>query len=419
MKVRLYLRIRLANGNRQFIDPVYAANGKLKPLYALVDGNAEHHPEGVYYLRYLKHGKRVWEYVGTDAPSAMTARLKRERILAAQAAGVEIPDENKAQQQSGRDLNESIVEYLGEVKIGKSHKTYLAYGMTLREFARDCNSKAMEELNRTDVLAYIGALRERGITPRTIANRVAFLKTFFLHYELAWPLLKTDRVRYTEKTVEAYSAEELQSLFAAANQEETDLFQFLLCTGVREQEAMHATWRDLNFSNRTFKVREKLAMGFTPKDKEEGTIPIPDSLVALLQARRKRNPDSRLIFPGPDGGPNGHFLRILQRRAFLAGLNCGECFSKKGQCCSTKPICHYWGLHRFRKTFATMHHEAGVPVRTIQRWLRHSSLDTTLRYLAGSDDRSERIRAQVNGTFAGLQPDSTTTLSKAGSQAAA
>jgi len=61
MKVRLYLRVRLPNGNRQCVDPVYAANGKLKPLCAFVDGKQEHHREGVYHLRYLKAGKRVWE----------------------------------------------------------------------------------------------------------------------------------------------------------------------------------------------------------------------------------------------------------------------------------------------------------------------------------------------------------------------
>ncbi len=41
MKVRLYLRVRLPNGNRQYVDPVYAANGKLRPLFALVDGKAD------------------------------------------------------------------------------------------------------------------------------------------------------------------------------------------------------------------------------------------------------------------------------------------------------------------------------------------------------------------------------------------
>lgn len=47
-----------------------------------------------------------------------------------------------------------------------------------------------------------------------------------------------------------------------------------------------------------------------------------------------------------------------------------------------------------------MHHETGVPARTIQRWLRHSDLNTTLRYLAASDDQSAKTREQVNRTFA-------------------
>jgi hypothetical protein len=34
--------------------------GKLKPLYAVVNGKPEHHPEGVYNLRYVKASKRVW-----------------------------------------------------------------------------------------------------------------------------------------------------------------------------------------------------------------------------------------------------------------------------------------------------------------------------------------------------------------------
>jgi integrase/recombinase XerD len=47
-----------------------------------------------------------------------------------------------------------------------------------------------------------------------------------------------------------------------------------------------------------------------------------------------------------------------------------------------------------------MHHEAGVSARTIQLWLRHSDLETTLKYLAASDHKSEKTREQVNNTFA-------------------
>lgn len=403
MKVRLYIRIRLTNGARPYANPVYSANKKLKPFYALVAGKPEHHPEGVYNLRYRKNGKLVWESVGTDPQTAATKRSKQELLLATQEAGIEVV--NETSEPEGQPLAEAVAEYLAEVKAAKAKKTYTAYSHTIQGFAKTCKKATIEAVDRKDILAYRDSLKEKGNVPRTISNRFMYLKTFVLHFGLPWPLLKTDRVRYTEKEVSAYSAQEIQSLLAVANQDETELIQFLLCTGVREQEAEYATWRDVDFEERTYTVREKLDMGFTPKDKEEGSIPIPDLLVQLLRARRERCSNSRLIFPRPNGKAEGHFLRVIKELAFKAGLNCGECYNKAGECCATSPTCSRFILHRFRKTFATMHHEAGVSARTIQRWLRHSSLDTTLRYLAGGDDKSERTRAQVNSTFAGLNSE--------------
>jgi hypothetical protein len=46
-----------------------------------------------------------------------------------------------------------------------------------------------------------------------------------------------------------------------------------------------------------------------------------------------------------------------------------------------------------------MHHEAGVSARTIQHWLRHSDLETTLKYLAASDHKSEKTREQDPSQF--------------------
>jgi hypothetical protein len=39
------------------------------------------------------------------------------------------------------------------------------------------------------------------------------------------PILKTDKVKYTQKSVTSYSAEELEALFAAATPEEYELFR--------------------------------------------------------------------------------------------------------------------------------------------------------------------------------------------------
>jgi hypothetical protein len=79
--IRLKIRVRLSNGSRAYVDPVFSSNGKLKPLYAVVNGKSEHHPEGVYNLRYVKAGKRVWDAVGTDAQLALTTKLRVEHKL--------------------------------------------------------------------------------------------------------------------------------------------------------------------------------------------------------------------------------------------------------------------------------------------------------------------------------------------------
>jgi hypothetical protein len=95
-----------------------------------------------------------------------------------------------------------------------------------------------------------------------------------------------------------------------------------------------------------------------------------------------------------------------RKLAKRAGLNCGECFSVgngKKQSCSKAPVCDKFELHKFRRSLATLHHEAGVLARQIQQWLGHSDLTTTVRYPAISDDRNQRTRDRVNNSFVFLQ----------------
>jgi integrase len=208
--------------------------------------------------------------------------------------------------------------------------------------------------------------------------------------------------RVTEKVIKAYSLEELTDLFAAADAEDRIAFKFFLGTGCRERGVQFACWRDLNFSDSTFTVTAKPDLAFSPKDYEERVIPMPDDLIEALRERRKAHPTARLIFTNGRGGPEGHFLRRLKILAQRAGVNCGDCVNKVGKSCREVPLCDRWELHALRKTFATMHHDAGVSARTIQSWLGHSDLETTLRYLKVNDNRSATTRTQVNNTFRNL-----------------
>ena len=83
--VRLKIRVRLPDGSRPFPDLVIAANGKLKPSHAVVDGIAEHHPEGTYFLRFADaNGKRVYKPIG-EGDDPLTELRRKQKALDARA----------------------------------------------------------------------------------------------------------------------------------------------------------------------------------------------------------------------------------------------------------------------------------------------------------------------------------------------
>ena len=72
----------------------------------------------------------------------------------------------------------------------------------------------------------------------------------------------------------------------------------------------------------------------------------------------------------------------------------------KKRSCKDHAVCKEFFLHRFRKTFATRLHHAGVPLRDLQKILGHKHLSTTEKYLAESDLKAAHIRAAADKAFA-------------------
>jgi len=55
----------------------------------------------------------------------------------------------------------------------------------------------------------------------------------------------------------AYSDAEIKKFFEAMTDEEYERYAFFLATGCREQEVMFATWDDIDFAGKTYKVEGK------------------------------------------------------------------------------------------------------------------------------------------------------------------
>ncbi len=139
----------------------------------------------------------------------------------------------------------------------------------------------------------------------------------------------------------------------------------MLFLGLRASEATSARWEWVDWERSTY------TPGVT-KGREAVPLSMPAWLVEYLTPLRKTE---GLIAAKPDGTgfPSG-----FAREAMIAA----------NVACSTEGITP----HRLRGTIATLMSESGVPIQTIQAFLRHKSHLTTMSYLERNNDTV--IRAQ-------------------------
>lgn len=379
-EVNLTKRVQTAQGWR-YCPVALSANGRVKPDVVVVAGQQEKHPEGAYYIEWREGLKRIRISVGKNAADAAAARQRKEAELNAVANGVAVLP--TASKNGHRVLAASVTEYLEEIKLTKKPKTHVAYSLALRQFLDSCHKQTLEDLERKDLLKFAAYMRDDlELSPRTCNVRFGYLMIFLKSHDIRGLARKGDWPVYTLEEPEIYEEEDLTKLLAACCAEERLWYEFFLMTGMREQEVMHVYWSDVNFTAATVRVTHKPDRGWTPKAYKEREIPIPNKLVGALKAHKaKADKGCNLLFPTAGCKPKLDFLDCLKAIAKRAGLDKDS----------------VW-LHKFRATFATRCLANGVDLRTVQQWLGHSDLESTMRYLKPS--RSKQVRDKVNEIFA-------------------
>jgi integrase/recombinase XerD len=380
-EVNVTKRVRTSKGPR-YCPVVLSANGRIKPDVVLVNGKPERHPEGAYYLEWRVGMKRVRLSIGKDPATATARRLQKEAELNARNNGVNVISENDSN--GHHSLAVAVTDFLEETKLTKKPKTLAAYTTALAYFQESCPKLYLEDIERKDLLKFSAYLRDKKEqAPRSCWNKFSNVMSFLKANGIRGLVKKNDWPRYTEEEPEIYEPEELEQLFAACDAEERLWFEFFMMTGMREQEVMYTYWSDINLTHATVRVTHKPDRGWTPKAYKEREIPIPDPLVERLKAWRKgADKTCSLVFPTAGCNPKLNFLDDLKAVAERAKLDKDN----------------FW-LHKFRATFATRCLWAGVDLRTVQNWLGHSDMESTMRYLKPS--RSQEVRDKVNEIFGG------------------
>ena len=144
--------------------------------------------------------------------------------------------------------------------------------------------------------------------------------------------------------------------------------------GLREGEAISARWEWIDWARKTY------TPGIT-KGREAEPVPMAGWLRDHLEARRQ---PAGLIVARPDG------------KSFASGF-ARQAIRTANASCAIKGITP----HRLRGTFATLMSEAGVPIQTVQRVMRHKSFTTTMGYLEKNLDVAAHAQERIS-SIAGL-----------------
>jgi integrase len=401
------VRTRLASGEQRYdLTRVMVAG---LPTVAIA---------GTFYLEYREQGRRVRRAIG-DHPNEVKAALATQAsVLGLRKMGVAADDAPQLRPRStvvpeGKTIHTVVNGFTKNPPAEYRHKSYLKYRNALECFEAWAGKKGKRycvEIEREEIKAFVSAqVREQGLEISTAKDKAVAVAKILRDQGAPIVMRKGDWPKVTKRRRQIYKPEVLKKLFAAADQDEFDLFQTYLLTGMREQEVSHLWW-DSDFDEKAGTLGVSKKPGFDPKNYEERTVPIFNELVKLLKARRRRQGGKHhLVFPtsehnkgrgAPGGQADGHMLRTLKNLAFRSNLNCGRCvatLNKKPVSCATHPVCKEFGLHKFRHTYATNLLRDGVDLVSLQKLLGHKDLDSTREYLQALDAVDLRKKILTTG----------------------
>jgi site-specific recombinase XerD len=236
----------------------------------------------------------------------------------------------------------------------------------------------LDQLQRTDLVAYVNVRQESGIKPRSIAAELTVFRAFWrdlLSQELVTngAILQVKAPPAGDHLPRYLTAAEYQCLEQIIqDQTQADTpqdrfnrawFYLLAHAGLRKCEVLNLRLPDCDFSGRRLRIQ-------SGKGDRDRVIPMTDQLVAVLQdylaVREPAATDHLLIYKGVPAKP--HLVPGRLRR-----------FGKLAQIEPLTP-------HRLRHTLATLLINQGMPITSLQKFLGHQDINKTLIYARVFDD---------------------------------
>ncbi|MGZ8483583.1 MAG: site-specific tyrosine recombinase XerD [Candidatus Binatia bacterium] len=295
--------------------------------------------------------------------------------------------------------NDSLSPYIDSflsmlaVEKGLAKNTLDAYSRDLAGLSGFLIGQKVSDWREVDTIhirAYVGALRAKGLSPKSVTRHVVtlrrllrFLQTENLLKENPMPtLLSTAGQRKLPQTL---SAADIQCLLNQPDANEPlgardqAMFELLYATGLRVSELVRLQTQQVNFQGNYVIIKGKgskvRAVPFGNYAREKLNSFMTDARRRLLKGKL-----SPFVFINRSGKPLSRqgFWKLIRRYALIAGID--------------KRVTP----HTLRHSFATHLLEGGADLRSVQTMLGHADISTTQIYTHVDGARLKKAHQQFH-----------------------
>ena len=284
------------------------------------------------------------------------------------------------------ELEAAVGRFLEELKRrGVSTHTRRNYGSDLRDFLNYFRREGLQppplaEFDRRAIREYLSACYGRGLAPRTLARRLAALRSFFQlavregtlaanpaalvsHPKIPKTLPDTPAAETVNHLIDAVGAGAAEESPLRAARDRL-IFELLYGCGLRLSELEALNLDDIDRAQKWIRVRGK---GRKERETPYGTR-AADALEQYLALRPIAAEDAQR--PLLVQRWRGRWRRLTSR-------SIARIVKRRGAALAGDPTLH---PHALRHAFATHLLDAGADLRAIQELLGHASIGTTQKY---------------------------------------
>ncbi len=306
----------------------------------------------------------------------------------------------KTEKEAIKDFNKQFLEYSEKSEKGLSffevsdewerqhfptleNNSLKSYIPALRQVREYFDGIYIKDIKPYNINAFLGLLSNQGYAQKTIKTRLLVLNLIF-KYAIISRYIEVNPCQYISlpkglPKSKRTAATPLEIDLIKENADKTFGFfaLFLLLTGCRRGEALALTPSDVDFEKSTILINKTVEwVGNKPYIKNHPKtdaglreIPVPDFLLRELKKRKYQ----KFLFPNQDG-------ELLHNSQVTRSWNA----YRKETGIEATP-------HQLRHSYATILFDAGIDVKTAQKWLGHADIKTTLDiYTHLSDMRLEQ-----------------------------